>query len=153
METIASSFTATDVALRIAIAMLVGAVLGINRDLRDKPAGLKTHSLVTMGSAMLTMVSIAFASATGQVDPGTLSRVTQGIITGIGFLGAGVIMRGETPRSVQGLTSAATIWVAACLGIACGAGQWVIVGAAFASTLVVLVLGDPIEQAIYRRWH
>lgn len=146
------SLTVMDVVLRLGAAMLIGAILGINRDLRDKPAGLKTHSLVTIGAAMLTMTSIAFATTVGTLDPNALSRVIQGIITGIGFLGAGVIMRGES-GNVRGLTTAATIWLTACLGIACGAGQWTVVGAGFIAVLLILLLGDNVESAIYRMWH
>jgi putative Mg2+ transporter-C (MgtC) family protein len=146
------SLSLIDVALRLGAAMLIGAILGINRDLRDKPAGLKTHSLVTIGSALLTMTSIAFATTVGIVDPNALSRVIQGIITGIGFLGAGVIMRGEG-GNVRGLTTAATIWLTACLGIACGAGQWLVVGAGFVAVLFILLIGDYVERAIYRMWH
>jgi len=152
VEPFDTSVSFLDVVLRLGAAMLVGAILGINRELRNKPAGLKTHSLVSLGSALLTLVSVSFATMTGAVDGSTLSRVVQGIITGIGFLGAGVIMRGESGHTVQGLTTAASVWLAACLGIACGAGQWSLAATAFVATLLILVVGDPVERAIVRRW-
>ena len=151
MEPIATLITPRDIVLRLGAAMLVGAVLGVNRDLRNKPAGLKTHSLVTI--ALLTMISISFAAMSPTIDGGVISRVAQGIITGIGFLGAGVILRNESGQSVQGLTTAATVWIAACFGIACGAGQWRVVITALILTLLVLILGNPIEKGIYRLWH
>jgi putative Mg2+ transporter-C (MgtC) family protein len=151
MFSVDTTLTLQEVLLRLGVAMLVGATLGINRDLRDKPAGLRTLSLVTLGSSLLTIVSIEFAVMSQPMDVGALSRVAQGIITGIGFLGAGVILRGESPASVQGLTTAASIWLAACLGIACGAGQWVLALIALALTMFVLVLGGVVEEAIYRR--
>jgi putative Mg2+ transporter-C (MgtC) family protein len=153
MEPIATQISPRDIVLRLGAAMLVGAILGINRDLRNKPAGLKTHSLVTIGAALLTMISISFAAMSATIDGGVISRVAQGIITGIGFLGAGVILRNESGQSVQGLTTAATVWIAACFGIACGAGQWRVVITALILTLLVLILGDPVEKAIYRLWH
>jgi putative Mg2+ transporter-C (MgtC) family protein len=153
LQPIATLISPRDIALRLGAAMIVGAILGINRDLRDKPAGLKTHGLVTIGAALLTMVSISFVAMSATIDGGVISRVTQGIITGIGFLGAGVILRNESGQSVQGLTTAATIWIAACFGIACGAGQWRLVSTALIMTLIVLVIGGPIEKAIYRFWH
>lgn len=153
MEPIDATVTLLEVVQRLGGAMLMGAVLGVNRDLRDKPAGLKTHALVALGASLLTVVSISYAAMTGQLDGASIARVTQGIITGIGFLGAGVIMRGNGEQSVQGLTTAASVWLAACLGIACGAGQWNVALVAWAATLLVLIIGDPIERAIYRRWH
>ena len=79
-------------------------------------------------------------------DP--ISRVVQGIITGIGFLGGGVILRDESKRTVQGLTTAATIWLAACLGIACGAGQWGITLFSTVAVLLVLLVGEPVERQV-----
>jgi putative Mg2+ transporter-C (MgtC) family protein len=153
MQPIDTLISPRDIVLRLAAAMLVGSILGINRDLRDKPAGLKTHGLVTIGAAMLTMVSISFAAMSASIDGGTISRVAQGIITGIGFLGAGVILRGESGQSVHGLTTAASVWIAACFGIACGAGQWRVAITALIMSLVILIAGGPVERSIYRFWH
>jgi putative Mg2+ transporter-C (MgtC) family protein len=153
MNPIESTITLGDVAFRLGIAMVIGAVLGINRDLRGKPAGLRTLGLVSVGASLLTIVSIAFGNLQRAVDPGAVSRVAQGIITGIGFLGAGVILRGQTEQDVHGLTTAASVWLSACLGIACGAGQWQAALVGLAITLFVLIVGGPIEQWIYTRLH
>jgi len=138
---------------RILAAALIGATLGLNRELRDKPAGIKTHALVALGSALLTVTGISLAYDGQHMDGSAVSRVVQGIITGIGFLGGGVIMRQESARNVSGLTTAATVWIAACLGITCGAGQWITALVAMLITLIVLIVGDPIERLIHRRYH
>jgi len=130
---------------RIASAVAAGAILGINRDLRHKPAGLRTHALVSLGSAMVVLVAVSSgANADG------ISRVVQGLITGIGFLGAGVIIHHEANRRVQGLTTAASVWVAAGLGAACGLGLTTLVLVAVGAALLVLITGGPIERAIER---
>ena len=79
-------------------------------------------------------------------DLGAVTRVIQGVLTGIGFLGAGVIFRGSDGAQVTGLTTAATIWVVACLGMACGAGRWTLVIAASVITLLILTIGGPFEK-------
>jgi putative Mg2+ transporter-C (MgtC) family protein len=137
--------TATDTLLRFAAAVLVGGAIGLNRELRGKPAGVRTHALVSLGAAVVTVVA---AETSG--DPAAVSRVIQGIITGIGFLGAGVILRGEGGKRVRGLTTAATIWISATLGIACGVAEWVPVGFATGFTLLVLVTGGPLERSFHR---
>ena len=145
------SVSLLDVVLRIGAALLVGALVGLNRELRDKPAGLKTHTLVSLGAAVLTLVSISFEASASVQDGAAVARVVQGIITGIGFIGGGVILRNESRQTIQGLTTAATIWIAACLGIACGAGQWVIALATTIAVLVVLLLGEPLERKVPKR--
>ncbi len=140
--------TLTDAVLRLGAATLVGGAIGLNRDLRGKPAGVRTHALVGLGSAVATTVA---ASLLGdEPDPDAVSRVIQGIITGIGFLGAGVILHRDSGRGVRGLTTAASIWVVATLGIGCGAGQWSTVGVGTGLTLLVLLLGGPFERLMHR---
>lgn len=136
--------TSSDVALRFAAAVLVGGTIGLNRDLRGKPAGVRTHALVALGAALVTVV------ASESADPAAASRVMQGIITGIGFIGAGVILHRNGGKSVRGLTTAATIWIVATLGIACGTALWVPVGLGTGLTLLVLVVGGPVER-VFRR--
>ena len=137
-----------DIAARLISAVVAGAILGINRDLHRKPAGLRTHALVSLGSAM----SIVVISAAG-LHPDALSRVIQGLVTGVGFIGAGVILHHQGGEyRVAGLTTAASIWVAAALGIACGGGHWLTAALALVLTLVVLTFGGPIEQALERRF-
>jgi putative Mg2+ transporter-C (MgtC) family protein len=134
-----------DIALRLGVATLVGAVLGLNRDLHGKATGVRTLGLVCLGSA-LAVLSI---HRVGDSDP---SRVIQGIVTGVGFLGAGVIVRNGKGHHVHGLTTAACVWVTACIGAACAVAEWQIVVLGAALVLVVLVFGGPFERSIDRRW-
>ena len=136
--------------LRLSTAALIGGTLGLNRALRDKPAGLRTHALVAVGAALATYLSIEVTTLGQIADMGAVTRVIQGVLTGIGFIGAGVIFRDAGGKKVTGLTTAAEIWVVACLGIACGAGRWRTALAAFAITLAVLLFGGPFEQAAHR---
>lgn len=150
MNPLSLSVSLEEVVLRLGAALLVGALLGLNRELKDKPAGLKTHSLVSLGAAMLTLVGISFTASSIVLSGDPISRVVQGIITGIGFLGGGVILRDDSRHTVYGLTTAATIWLAACLGIACGAGQWGIALVATVAVLIVLLVGEPVERQVRR---
>lgn len=131
-----------DLSLRLLAAVLVGAALGIDRDLERKPIGARTLALVSLGAATLAVATINVPGMFENKD--ALSRVVQGLIqgimAGIGFIGAGVIIRKPEGDIVKGLTTAATVWVAAALGIACGLGQWVVVGLATLLGLVVLVV-------------
>lgn len=135
---------------RLGLAAVVGGVIGINRDLRGKPAGLRTLSMVTLGSALLTLVGAAMTLPDERPDSSALSRVIQGITAGIGFLGAGVILRDEAKRRVEGLTTASSIWVAASLGVACGAGFWRLALLALGIALTVLIGGGPLEHVCER---
>lgn len=137
----------TTIALRLGAALVAGAVLGVNRDLRRKPAGVRTHALVSIGSALVVLTALI-----GGGTPESLSRVLQGLITGIGFLGAGVIIHHEKERRIEGLTTAASIWVAAGLGAACGAGLARLVAFAIAAALIILVAGGPLERVFERRF-
>lgn len=136
------------IASRLAAALLVGAVLGINRDLHRKAAGLRTLALVSVGSAIVVMVTLVMTHGSGEA----VSRVIQGLVTGVGFLGAGVIIHHEPERRVEGLTTAASVWVAAGLGAACGAGLAAIALLSLLATMVVLVLGGRVERALERRF-
>jgi putative Mg2+ transporter-C (MgtC) family protein len=135
------------IVVRLGLALLAGAILGVDREIKRKPAGLRTHSLVSIGAAVVVLVTIS--SSRGDAD--AVSRAIQGVITGIGFLGAGVIMQYEAERRIEGLTTAASIWVAAGLGIACGAGFVEIVAIALAASLLVLLAGEVVESFIQRR--
>jgi putative Mg2+ transporter-C (MgtC) family protein len=138
----------TAIVLRICAALLAGAILGINRDLRHKPAGLRTHALVSIGSALVIVLVLMVAQ--GAAD--AVSRAIQGLVTGIGFVGAGVIMHHEAQGRVEGLTTAASIWVAAGIGMACGAGLYSLVVIALGATLLILVWGGRLERALERRF-
>ncbi|HSS77537.1 MAG TPA: MgtC/SapB family protein [Thermoanaerobaculia bacterium] len=132
------------VLIRLSVATLIGCLIGFNRELYGKPAGMRTHGLVALGAALITVASLDLAGK----DSAAVLRTVQGIMAGIGFLGAGVILRDESNHSVHGLTTAASIWVVAALGIACGAGQWAISMVAFALILVLLILGEKLEQKL-----
>src|SRR5262245_37027529 len=133
-----------DIALRLGTATLVGVVLGLNRDLHGKVTGVRTLGLVCLGSALAVLSVHA-------VNGSDASRVIQGIVTGVGFLGAGVIVH-NTGRHVHGLTTAACVWVAACIGAACGWSERQIVALGTELGLVVLVLGGPVEKSIALPW-
>ncbi|HYC37863.1 MAG TPA: MgtC/SapB family protein [Usitatibacter sp.] len=138
---------ATSLAIRLGAALLAGGLIGVDREMNRKPAGMRTHALVSIGSAIVVLIILGSARDNGDA----LSRAVQGIITGIGFLGAGVILQLEAERRIEGLTTAATIWVAAALGMACGAGQVELVAIAVVVVLVVLGGGNYVEDAIKRR--
>jgi putative Mg2+ transporter-C (MgtC) family protein len=136
-----------EIGIRLGLAALLGAVIGLNRDLHDKPAGLKTHALVSLGAALIVLAGLR---TSGPHDPNAITRTFQGIITGVGFIGAGVILRPIASEGVRGLTTASTIWVVACVGSACGAGEWPIAILAFLFVLAILVIGGPVERAFHR---
>ena len=131
-------------ALSLLAALLAGGLIGLNRDMHGKPTGVRLHAMVALGAAALVLVGRADA------DGAAASRIIQGIVGGIGFLGAGVIMRGgNDARRIQHLTTAASIWVTAALGVACGAGDWTIAALAAASILIVLVAGFYVDKRLY----
>jgi putative Mg2+ transporter-C (MgtC) family protein len=145
-----STIAIKEMILRLSAAAIVGSILGLNRELKGKPAGLRTHALVTLGAAIATLTSVQTSAIPLTPDPNALARIIQGILTGIGFLGAGVIIHEASGRSVHGLTTAATVWVAASLGIACGIGQFTEVAVAMCLIFVILILGGPVERLVNR---
>lgn len=133
-------------AVRLLVALVVGGAIGLNRNLRGKAAGLRTHALVSLGAAVAVLLG-------GRMEPEGITRVAQGVITGIGFIGAGVILHpahGET--RVRGLTTAATVWVAAALGMAAGLGDWSLVVLPMLGVFAVLIGGGPVEDMTRRRF-
>ena len=134
------------IVLRLALALLVGFVLGLNRWLHHKSAGIRTHSLVAIGSALAVMLISNFV----QDDAQSVSRVLQGLITGLGFLGAGVIIREQLSQRVHGLTTAASLWACALIGAAFGAGQFALGGLSLGAILLTLAIGGPLERVIAR---
>ena len=130
---------------RLLLAALLGGAIGVEREWRNKEAGLRTNILIAIGSALFTLMSIELTDA----RTGDTSRVAAQIVTGIGFLGAGAIMR--TNGGIQGLTTAATIWVNAAVGVAAGGGEYHLAFIATAVTLVVLLVLQPIEKYLDHR--
>ena len=104
---------------RLLTAMILGALVGAQRESIGKPAGLRTHMLVAMGAALFVLAPL---EAGMELDG--ISRVIQGIVTGIGFIGAGAILKLQEKREIEGLTTAAGIWMTAAIGIAAGLGRW-----------------------------
>ena len=108
----------TTIVLRLLLAAALGGALGFERERHGKSAGVRTHMLVSLGAAIFVLIP-----KLAGIPEGDLTRVTQGVITGIGFLGAGSIIKGEAEDRVQGLTTAAGIWLTAAVGICCGLGR------------------------------
>jgi len=135
-----------ELATRLLTAALLGAMLGFEREMRQKTAGLRTNILIAVGSALFTLMSFELAQGASG-DPG---RVAAQIVTGIGFLGAGAIMR--TDSGVQGLTTAATVWVNAAVGVAAGGGKYHLAFIATGVTLTALLVLAPVERVIANRF-
>jgi putative Mg2+ transporter-C (MgtC) family protein len=131
--------------LRLGASLLVGTILGLNRELHGKPAGLRTHALVSLGAAMAVIIVVRSADGSLGSDQNAISRVVQGILTGVGFLGAGVILH-DPNGHISGLTTAATIWICAVLGLVCGLGHWVVLGTSVALIIIALIFGRPLER-------
>lgn len=136
---------------RLILAALFGAAVGINRELRAKPAGLRTHALVSLGAALLTLIGLALTNAGDPEGFGAASRVLQGLVAGVGFIGGGVILRREESNEVHGLSTAASIWIVAAIGVAAGCGLWMTSGAAVLLALGILALGEPLDRLLRRR--
>jgi putative Mg2+ transporter-C (MgtC) family protein len=137
-----------DLAVRLLLATLCGAAIGVNRELRVKPAGLRTHALVALGAAVVTMCALLLGVNAEVHDPSAASRVLQGVLTGIGFIGGGAILRRQDRQGVHGLTTAASIWVVAAAGVAVGIGLWPIALMATALALAVLVGGARLDLVL-----
>ena len=136
-------------AFRLALATLLGATIGLNREVSSKPAGLRTHALVGLGAALVTTIGLLLALSPGG-DINAPSRIIQGLLAGIGFLGAGAIMRAADGHEVHGLTTAATIWIVAAVGVAMGAGLWRPAVLAVGLALLVLIIGGPIDRRVHK---
>ena len=140
-----------DYTIRIASALLCGCLLGVERKSRRQAVGMRTLVLISVSSAMLTIVSVALAKTPDMYSPHSISgdptRIAAGIITGIGFMGAGEIL--HSGLNIRGLTSAAVIWTSSALGIACGAGCFYIAGITLFVTLLSLLILKKIETHFF----
>jgi putative Mg2+ transporter-C (MgtC) family protein len=137
--------TQIDLGLRLALGLVLGAVIGFERELHRQPAGFRTHSLVSLGAALFTIVS-AFGFSGELVDP---TRIAAQIVSGIGFIGAGTIL--QYRGHIRGLTTAASLWSVAAVGTAAGAGLYVLAVMATILILVILSLLDRVESLARRR--
>ena len=139
-----------EISIRLTIATIIGGLLGLNRDLHGKPAGIRTLGLVALGSCLVTLAVLNF-------DPGhpmptdAISRVVQGVLAGVGFLGAGVIMRDDSGH-VHRLNTAASIWVTAALGLTCGLGAWIPAAITTILVFALLTLGMRFDHNFFGRF-
>ena len=133
----------TRVTIRLLAAMLLGAIVGVEREARGKPAGLRTHMLVSLGSALFVVVPLELGMPLAEV-----ARIAQGVATGVGFIGAGAILKLSEAREIQGLTTAATIWMTAAVGMTVGLGGLGIGALSVALTWVILAIIGRIEKRL-----
>jgi putative Mg2+ transporter-C (MgtC) family protein len=131
--------------LRLVLAMVFGGAIGYIREIKKKAAGLRTHTLVCLGAALFTIVSIEMVRGVGGADP---SRIAASVVTGIGFIGAGTIF--QSGNSVRGLTTAASIWVCAAIGLAVGSGLYYISTVATVLSIIVIQLLQMVEHKYLR---
>jgi putative Mg2+ transporter-C (MgtC) family protein len=140
-----------ELALRLLGAALLGGMIGLEREVRDQPAGFRTHMLVALGACLFTLISaygfreVLAADSQARFDP---TRIAAQIVTGIGFLGAGAILR--SGMSVRGLTTAASLWVVAAVGLAVGAGGYLLAGVTTGITLLALLVLRPVRGWLVR---
>lgn len=134
-----------DLAIRLTIGLVLGAIIGFERELHRQPAGFRTHSLVALGAALFTIVS-AYGFVGDQVDP---TRIAAQIVSGIGFIGAGTILQHR--GNIKGLTTAASLWAVAAIGTAAGAGLLLMAVIGTILILVVLAVLDRVERWVTRR--
>jgi putative Mg2+ transporter-C (MgtC) family protein len=136
--------TFSDAILRLALAAALGGAIGLEREYHNKPAGLRTNMHIALGYALFSILSVELGAGAGSPD-----RVAAQVVTGIGFLGAGAILR--SGENIHGLTTAATIWVNAAIGMAAGLGSYIVAAGASALTLIVLAILPPIERRFEER--
>ena len=145
MDAISVPHSTLEIIGRLVMAMLFGAAIGINRERQGKPAGLRTHSLVALGGALFTVIALLLSGN----DASATARILQGITAGIGFIGAGVIMRRPETQDVHGLTTAAAIWLVSAIGVAIGAGLWRTSLVALTLGLFILIVGETIDRWLH----
>jgi putative Mg2+ transporter-C (MgtC) family protein len=148
MDAISVPSDAWSLVYRLGLATLLGAAVGLNREMSLKPAGLRTHALVSLGAALLTIIGLLLTRSPADLDPA--SRVIQGIVAGVGFIGGGVILHRRDARMVHGLTTAASIWIVAAAGVAVGTGLWRGAVTAVVLALVVLTFGNRLDRLLRR---
>jgi putative Mg2+ transporter-C (MgtC) family protein len=136
----------SDIIARLGAAAVLGGGIGLNRFLHRKSVGIRTLGLVAIVAAAVV------AGVEERFGADAASRAIQGIVTGIGFIGAGVIVHGQNQNSIHGLTTAATVWVSAAIGILCGLGVWLVTLTGFALVFLLLVFGGGLETWAAKRY-
>jgi putative Mg2+ transporter-C (MgtC) family protein len=134
------------VIIRVIAAVILGGILGLQREKAGKPAGLRTHMIVCLGTAVVVLACLA-----SSMDMSGLSRVIQGIVTGIGFIGAGSILKLSEQREIRGLTTAAGLWMTAAIGVAIGLGSLGVALIGTGATFIVLSLLGVVESRLEKR--
>lgn len=136
-----------ELSLRLTLATAIGGAIGLNRDMHGKPAGLRMLGLVAMGSALATISVLGFGT-NAAFPSDAVSRVIQGVLAGVGFLGAGVIMRDEA-GNVHRLNTAASVWVTAAVGVVCGLGEYFIAVIAAVLVFLLLTIGAAVDHRFF----
>lgn len=127
----------------LVVAVILGGLIGLEREIHRKPAGLRTNILICMGAATFMLIAEKMTS-----DPSSIARLTAGIVTGVGFIGGGAVLRDQA--NIYGVTTAATIWVVTSIGIACGMRLYAISIAATILSLLVLTVLSPLDKKIHK---
>ena len=135
-----------ELTIRMGLATAIGGAIGLNRDMHGKPAGLRMLGLVALGASLATISGSGFGANALSTD--AVSRVIQGVLAGVGFLGAGVIMRDEV-GNVHRLNTAASVWVTAAIGVVCGLGEYLIALIAAILVLVLLTIGAEVDHRFF----
>ena len=145
-----TDITPLQIIARLLFAAIAGALIGIDREARGKPAGFRTHALVALGAALVSVCSIQYLEVKN-ADSAAVTRVIQGIIAGVGFLGGGVILHARDRDAVTGITTAATIWIVAALGMTCGGGHWLAALTAVVLVEIILIFGRRVDSLLRMR--
>jgi putative Mg2+ transporter-C (MgtC) family protein len=140
----------TEVLVRLVIAASLGAAIGVNREWEQKPAGLRTHALVGLGSALFALVGLLLTIDGPVQDQTAPARILQGLLAGVGFIGGGAILRHHQTGNIEGLTTATSIWIVAAAGVAAGVGMWRSALGAVAIALAILTGGQLIDRLVRR---
>src|SRR5262245_30388440 len=148
METMTIPATTIAAAGRLLLAAGCGAAIGLNREWHHKPAGLRTHALVALGTALAALLALDSTPLGSGPDDGAVSRVMQGILAGVGFIGGGVILHRDDAKGAHGLTTAASIWVTSTIVLGVGLGLWRTALWALALTLVILMFGRRVDRRV-----
>lgn len=137
-----------EVGLRMLAATVAGMILGLDRELQGKATGLRTLGLVALGAAMVTIAAAGLPELRGHPDGHSrvIQGVIQGVMAGVGFIGAGAILRDPQGGHIKGMTTAANVWTTAALGVVFGLGEWIVGGIAFVIAFVLLVIVKRIED-------
>jgi len=149
LDWITVELTVAVVLFRIAVGLLIGAVIGLEREYHDQPAGFRTHILISVGATVIMLVSIGVPQLYADDGVGDPGRIAAQVVSGIGFLGAGAIIK--FGADIRGLTTAASIWAVAALGLAAGAGMYLVTAIATFVIFFTLVVLNWLEKRVFRQ--